>query len=108
MQSVYSLSIFYLLWSTSGIRSWTPVVFAYISDLPNTSKCLIFHLFDADCSCKNLNDLELSLNQELNAVAESGMKSNRLALSIWKEREAINRGTAIIRGNTVIDLEESC
>ena len=35
------------------------------------------------------------------------MKSNRVVLSILKEREAINRGTAIIRGNTVIDLEES-
>ena len=95
---LYSL---YLLWSTTGIRSWTPVVFAYIKDLPNTSKFLIFHLFDADCSSKNLNDLELILNQELHAVAESGMKSNILALSILKEREAINRG------NTVIDLEES-
>ena len=32
---------------------------------------------------KNLNDLELILNQELHAVAE-WMKSNRLALSILK------------------------
>ena len=105
--SILSLSL-YLLWSTSGIRSWTPVAFAYLNDLPNTSKFLIFHLFDADCSCKNLNDLELISNQELHAVLESGMTSNRLALSILKEREAINRGTAVIRGNTVIDLEESC
>jgi len=65
-------------------------------------------LFDADCSSKNLNDLEQILNQELHAVAKSGMKSNRLVLRILKEREAINRGAAIIRGNTVIDLEESC
>ena len=65
-------------------------------------------LFDADCSSKNLNDLELILNQELHAVVELGMKSNRLALSILKEGEAINLGTAIIRGNTAIDLEESC
>ena len=53
---------------------------------------------------KSLMVLNLSiLNQELHAVAESGMKSNRLALSILKKGEA----TAIIRGNTVIDLEES-
>ena len=67
-------------------------------------------LFDADCSSKNLNDLELILNQELHAVVELGMKSNRLALSILKEGEAINPGTAIIRGNTrtAIDLEKSC
>ena len=56
---------------------------------------------------QNRYDLEVSLNKELHAVAESGMKSNRVVLSILKEREAINRGTAIIRGNTVIDLEES-
>ena len=49
-----------------------------------------FHLFADDtniiilyCSHKNLNDLELILNQELYAVAE-WMKSNRLALSILK------------------------
>ena len=65
-------------------------------------------LFDADCSSKNLNDLELILIQELHAVVELGMKSNRLALSILKEGEAINLGTAIIRGNTATDLEESC
>ena len=65
-------------------------------------------LFDADCSSKNLNEFELILNQELHPVAESGMKSNRLALSILKERKAINPGTAIIQENTVIDLEESC
>ena len=59
----------------------------YIDDLPNTSKLLSFHLFADDtniyCSRKNLNDLELILNQELHAVAE-WMKSNRLALSILK------------------------
>ena len=65
-------------------------------------------LFDADCSSKNLNDLELILIQELHAVVELGMKSNRLALSILKEGEAINLGTAIIGGNTAIDFEESC
>ena len=55
----------------------------YINDLPNTSKLLKFHLFADDTniyfSRKNLNDLELILNQELHAVAE-WMKSNRLAL----------------------------
>ena len=75
------------LWSTSGIHSWTPVVFLYINDLPNTSKLLSFHFFADDtniyCSSENLNDLELILNQELNTVAE-WMKSNRLALSILK------------------------
>ena len=54
----------------------------YINDLPNTSKLLSVHLFADDtniyCSCKNLNDLELILNQGLHAVAE-WMKSNRLA-----------------------------
>ena len=65
-------------------------------------------LFDADCSSKNLNDLELILNQELHAVVASWMKYNRLALSILKEREDFNPGTAIIRGNTAIDLEKSC
>ena len=96
------------MWSTSGIRSWTPAVFSYINDLPNTSKFLIFHLFDDNCSSKNLNDLELILNQELHGVAESGMKSNRLALCILQEGEAINQGTTISLENTVIDLEESC
>ena len=59
----------------------------YINDLPNTSKLLSFHLLADDtniyCLHKNLNDLELILNQELHAVAE-WMKSNRLALSILK------------------------
>ena len=59
----------------------------YINDLLNTSKLLSVHLFADDtniyCSCKNLNDLELILNQELHAVAE-WMKSNRLARSILK------------------------
>ena len=75
------------MWSTSGIHSWTPVVFLYINDLSNTSKLLSFHFFADDtdiyCSSENLNDLELILNQELNTVAE-WMKSNRLALSILK------------------------
>ena len=59
----------------------------YINDLSNTSKLLSVHLFADDtniyCSCKNLHDLELILNQELHSVAE-WMKSNRLALSIFK------------------------
>ena len=59
----------------------------YKDDLPNTSKLLSFHLFADDTNIyflsKNLNDLELILNQELHAVAE-WMKSNRLALSILK------------------------
>ena len=53
--------------------------------LPNISKLFSFHLFADDiiiyCSRKNLNDLELILNQELHAMAE-WIKSNRLALSI--------------------------
>ena len=57
------------------------------NDPQNTSKLLDFHSFADDtnmyCSLKNLNDLELILNQELHAVAE-GMKCNRLALSILK------------------------
>ena len=55
----------------------------YINDLPNASKLLSFHSFADDtniyCSRKNLNDLELILNQELHAVAE-WMKSNSLCL----------------------------
>ena len=50
------------------------VILLYINDLPNTSKLLCFHLFADDtniyCSRKNLNDLELILNQELYAVAK--------------------------------------
>ena len=46
----------------------------YINDLANTSKLLKFHFFADDTniyfSRKNLNDLELILNQELHAVAE--------------------------------------
>ena len=52
-----------------------PLLFLlYINDLPNTSKLLSFHLFADDnnlyCSRKNLNDLELILNQERRSVAE--------------------------------------
>ena len=45
-----------------------------INDLPITLKLLSFHLFADDtniyCSHKNLNDLELILNQEFHAVAK--------------------------------------
>ena len=72
---------------TSGVPQGSLLFLLYINDLPNTSKLLSFHLFADDtnlyCSRKNLNDLELILNQELHAVAE-WMKSNRLALSILK------------------------
>ena len=59
----------------------------YINDLSNTSKLLSFYLF-ADgtniyCSRKNLNDIELILNQKFHEAAE-WMKSNRLAPSILK------------------------
>ena len=65
-----------------------PLLFLlYINDLPDASKLLSFHLFADDTdiyfSHKNHNDLELILNQELQAVAE-WMKSNRPALSISK------------------------
>ena len=64
-----------------------PCFLLYINDLPNTSKLFSFHLFANDtyiyCSRKDLNYLELILNQELHTVAE-WMKSNRLALSILK------------------------
>ena len=72
---------------TSGVPQGSLLFLLYINDLPNTSKLLSFHLFADDTniyfSRKNLNDLELILNQELHAVAE-WMKSNRLALSILK------------------------
>ena len=68
-----------------------PCYFYYIhciNDLPNASESLTFHqlltiLIIIYCACKNLIDLELKLNHELNAVAE-WMKSNPLALSIAK------------------------
>ena len=65
-----------------------PLLFLlYINDLLNTSKLLSFHLFADDTNIyglrKNLNHLELILNQKLHAVAE-WMKSNRLALGILK------------------------
>ena len=64
-----------------------PCFLLYINDLPNISKLFSFHLFGDDtniyCSRKDLNYLELILNQELHTVAE-WMKSNRLALSILK------------------------
>ena len=72
---------------TSGVPQGSLLFLLYINDLPNTSKLLSFHLFADDtnlyCSRKNLNDLELILNQELHAVAE-WMKSNRPALSILR------------------------
>ena len=77
-----------------------PLLFLlYINDLPNTSKLLSFHLFPDDtniyCSHKNLNDLELILNQELHAVAE-WMKSNRLArLKPYKSLNLIVDGVNI-------------
>ena len=67
-----------------------PLLFLlYVNDLPNTSSLLTFHLFADETnniiymyySCKNLDDLESKLNNELKIVAE-WMKSNRLALSI--------------------------
>ena len=65
-----------------------PLLFLlYVGDLPNASSLLTFHFFADDTniyySCKNLDDLESKLNQELKIVAE-WMKSNRLALSILK------------------------
>ena len=59
----------------------------YVNDLPNASSLLTFHLFADDTNiyytCKNPDDLESKLNNELKIVAE-WMKSNRLALSTLK------------------------
>ena len=65
-----------------------PLLFLlYVSDLPNTSSLLTFHLFAEDIniyfSNKNLSHLEATLNRELKSIAE-WMKCNRLALSIPK------------------------
>ena len=62
-------------------------LFFLLQKLVSLWKTMSFHLF-ADgtniyYSCKNLDDLESKLNHELKIVAE-WMKSNRLALSIFK------------------------
>ena len=106
MQSVYSLSI-----SCGAHRGSVlgPLLFLLILRIYLTLQNFLFSTYlMLTVPVKSLMILNLSiLNKELHAVAESGMKSNRLALSILKKGEAINRGTAIIQGNTVIDLEES-
>lgn len=57
--SILSLSL-YFLWSTSGIRSWTPAVFAYINDLPNTSNFLFSTYLMLTVRVKTLMILKLS------------------------------------------------
>ena len=59
----------------------------YVNDQPNSSSLPTFHLFTDDTnlylSIRNLNQLEVTLKQELKSVAD-WMKCNRLALSISK------------------------
>ena len=65
-----------------------PLLFLlYINDLPNTSNLLKFHLFADDTniyfSSKNLDAIQQTLNNELQAVSD-WMNCNRLALNIKK------------------------
>ena len=78
-------SLTHFSYRSLGVFHKDPLLFLlYVSDLPNTSSFLAFHLF-ADhtnlyFSSKNLSHLEANLNYELKTVAE-WMKCNRLAIS---------------------------
>ena len=69
------------------VRFWDLYYFLYINDLPNISKILNFYLFADDTNIchesNSLNDLELTVNKELNKLY-LWLNLNRLSLNIDK------------------------
>ena len=74
-------------WGSSRICSWSFIVFvinkwlAWCLKIPYLSPICWRNIY---CSYRNLNDLKIKLNHELDQLLSAWMKSSRLALSILK------------------------
>ncbi len=79
--------MWYNMWCSTGISSWTSSFFIYINDLPNATSVLSFFLFADDTNiyfeADNLDSLTRTINKELNKV-QSWLDCNKLALNIDK------------------------